>query len=429
MELLVILALVLLNGIFSMTEMSLVAAKKFKLENLKKKGNSGAKAALELSENPTKFLSTIQIGITLIGILLGVYSGENLSKDLTAFISTFGFLASYADKIATAILVIFITYLSILLGELMPKRIGMAYPEAIAIFFSKPMQVISMVTSPFVWLLTSTNNLMLSLLGIKNDTEQKVSEEEIKSIIKESAEGGEIQDIEQTIVERVFELGDRKVNTLFTHRNDIVFFHIDESWESLVEKINHEKHSAYPVSATQDLDDILGIVLLKDLFIQQQKDAFQLKTYLKKPVFLNENASAYHALELFKKEKIHCGIVINEYGTTIGMLTMNDVMEALVGDLTENEHLEYQIVQRNEDSWLVDGQYSIFEFVKYFELYLPEINDNYYATVAGLIIHQFGRLPEVGESIMVEDYKLEVIDKDGQRIDKVMVTKLKQEES
>jgi putative hemolysin len=427
MEIVVILALVLLNGIFSMTEMSLVSAKKFKLENLKKKGNSGAKAALELSENPTKFLSTIQIGITLIGILLGVYSGENLSKDLTNFISSTGFLTDYADKIATAVLVIFITYLSIVLGELMPKRIGMAYPEAIAVFFSKPMQFISLITSPFVWMLTSTNNLVLGLLGIKNDTDQKVSEEEIKSIIKESAEGGEIQDIEQTIVERVFELGDRKVNTLFTHRNDIVFFQIHDTWESLVQTINQEKHSAYPVSSSADLDDILGIVQLKDLFIAQQQADFSLQSFIKKPIFLNENASAYNALELFKKEKTHVGIVINEYGTTIGMLTMNDVMDALVGEIKENEHQEYQIVPRNDHSWLVDGQYSIFEFVKYFQLYLPEINDNHYATVAGLIIHQFGRLPEVGETILIEDYKLEVIDKDGQRIDKVMVTKINQE--
>ncbi len=422
MEILVILALVLINGLFSMTEMSLVASRKFKLESLKKKGSSGAKTALELAENPTKFLSTIQIGITLIGILLGVYSGENLTNDLTSFFAGYTLINAYADKIATAVIVIFITYLSIVIGELLPKRIGMTFPEPIAVILAKPMNLVAKLTSPFVWLLTITNNVLLKLLGISESSDQKVSEEEIKSIIKESADGGEIQDIEQNIVERVFELGDRKVSSLFTHRNEIVFFSSNDTWESISAKINNEKHSAYPVSSSNDLDDIVGMVLLKDLFIQDITN-FKIADYLKKPVFFNENATAYNVLEQFKKNKMHFGIVIDEYGTTLGMVTMDDVMDALVGDITESEHFEYQITKRNSNSWFVDGQYSIFEFAKFFDIYLPDINANKFATVGGLFINRIGKLPEIGDCIEIDDISLEIIDKDGQRIDKILVSR------
>jgi putative hemolysin len=262
MEIVIILILVLLNGVFSMSEMSLVSSRKFKLENAKKRGSKGAKTALDLSENPTKFFSTVQIGITLIGILLGVYSGENLTNDVSLFLSKFEALAPYAHDISVGVIVLFITFLSIVFGELLPKRLGMTFPEPIAIALAQPMKILSVITSPFVWLLTSTNDIMLSLMGIKKTTDSKVSEEEIKSIIKESAEGGEIQDIEQSIVERVFELGDRKVNSLFTHRSEMVYFTTDDTWEQIREKINTEKHSAYPVCKNNDLDNVIGIVLL-----------------------------------------------------------------------------------------------------------------------------------------------------------------------
>src|SRR5690606_7516352 len=281
MEILIILGLVLLNGIFSMSEMSLVSSRKFKLESQKKKGNNGAKTALELSKNPTKFLSTVQIGITLIGILLGVYSGENLKSDVTEFLISFEPIKDYASNIATGIIVVFVTYLSIVLGELLPKRLGMTYPEPIAILLAKPMKFLSKMTSPFVWLLNTSNDVLLKIMGIKKTTESKVSEEEIKSIIKESADGGEIQDIEHNIMERVFELGDRKVNSLFTHRNEIVYFTIDDTWEDIKHKINQEIHSAYPVTRSKDLDDIVGIVLLKELFTPTSDENFDIRDHIK----------------------------------------------------------------------------------------------------------------------------------------------------
>lgn len=423
MEVLIIIGLVLLNGIFSMSEMSLVASRKFKLENAKKKGSKGAKTALELSENPTKFLSTVQIGITLIGILLGVYSGENLTKNVSDYLVQFEMLAPYAHNIATGLIVIFVTYLSIVLGELLPKRIGMTFPEPLAIVLAQPMKVLSIITSPFVFLLTITNDILLKIMGIKKTTDSKVSEEEIKSIIKESADGGEIQDIEHNIMERVFELGDRKVNTLFTHRSDIVYFTLNDTWEEIKAKINQEKHSAYPVSKTNNLDDIIGIVLIKDLFTPSTDNKFDIKAFVKEPIYFNESAYAYNVLETFKKEKVHYGIIVDEYGTTQGIVTMDDVVDALVGDATENEQNEYQLTQRDENTWLVDGQYSIIDFIKYFEIELKENYQSKYATVAGLIINNSDTLPEIGQKITIDHYDLEVIDKDGQRIDKILITK------
>jgi putative hemolysin len=424
MEILIIIGLVLLNGIFAMSEISLVSARKFKLENAKKKGSKGAKTALELAENPTKFFSTVQIGITLIGILLGVYSGENLTKDMESFLLKFELLKPYAHNLAVGIIVVFVTYLSIILGELFPKRLGMTFPEKIAANIAIPMKALSLVTSPFVWLLSISNDLLLKLFRIRKTTESKVSEEEIKAIIKESAEGGEIQDIEQNIVERVFELGDRKVNSLFTHRNEIVFFNANDTWSEIRAKINEEKHSAYPVCKNNDLDEMLGIVLLKDLFFPMDEKEFNIVDFVKEPVYFNESTYAYKVLELFKREKMHYGIVVDEYGSVEGIITMDDVVDALVGDATEMDQDEYQIIQREDGSWFVDGQYSLLEFIRFFNLYIDDEIQNKYTTVAGLLIHHSSTLPEVGDKFDFDDYSIEVVDKDNQRIDKVLVTKL-----
>ncbi len=413
----------LLNGVFAMSEMALVSARKFKLEFGKKKGSQGAKTALDLSEKPTKFLSTVQIGITLIGILLGVYSGENLTSDAALLISKVELLQPYASQLATGSVVVIITYLSIVLGELLPKRLGMTFPEPIITFMSRPMKVLSIIVSPFVWLLTKSNNLILKLLGIKYKVDNAISEEEIKSIIKESAEGGEIQDIEQDIVERVFEMGDRKVDTLMTHRNDLVFFTIDDTWDEIKEKINNEKHSAYPVSSTTNLENMLGIVLLKDLFAPSNHEPFNISAYIKDPIYFNENTYAYKVLEMFKMERMHYGMVVDEYGTIVGMVTMDDLLDALVGEATENYHKEYQIMQRDEKTWLVDGQYSLIDFLKYFDITLTDEQYNEFTTVAGLFLLQSSKVPDVGDTTEVEGYILEIIDKDGQRIDKILVTR------
>lgn len=406
-----------------MSEMSLVSARKFKLESAKKKGSKGAKTALELSENPTRFLSTVQIGITLIGILLGFYSGENMTKDVEQYLAHVELLSPYAHNLAVVIIVIGVTYLSIVLGELLPKRLGLTFPEPIAIFLAKPMKVLSIITSPFVWLLTISNDILIKILGITSTMDSKVSEEEIKSIIKESAEGGEIQDIEQDIVERVFEFGDKKVNSLFTHKNDIVFFDETDDLQTVRQKITAEKHSAYPVCTDNDIDKVVGIVLLKDLFTPSIEDNFNLRDFIKEPLFLTESTFAYSLLEKFKTIRMHYAIVVDEYGSTKGIVTMDDVVDALIGDVTEHNQHEYQITVRDENSWFVDGQYSFTEFLHYFDIDMEEEMDGNFVTIAGFFIHKFNNLPNIGDKLNIDAYRLEIIDKDGQRIDKILVTK------
>ena len=424
MELLIIILLVLVNGVFAMSEMSLVSSRKFKLENAAKKGSASAKKAVELSENPTKFLSTVQIGITLIGILLGVYSGENLTNDFKNFLDQFAVIQPYSKTLSTIGIVIFITYLSILLGELLPKRIAMTFPERIITVLAKPMDILSKITSPFVLLLTTSNNILLKLLGIKGKSDSIITEEEIKSIVRESALEGQIDQIEHSIVERVFELGDRKIKTLLTHRTAITFFNINDPLENILEKIKNEKHNAYPVTTGNNLDDILGIVLLKDIFPIDNPANFDLKKYLRQPVFLNENYYAYKVLEIFKKEKNHYGIVIDEYGNTVGILTMHDVLDALVGNTATNESFDYRIIQRNENTWLADAQFPIVEFIKYFALDYEFENKDHYTTLVGFFLNTHNGSTEVGDKINIEDLELEIIDKDRQRVDKILITRI-----
>jgi putative hemolysin len=424
MELLIIIGLVLLNGIFAMSEMSLVSSRKFKLEAAAKTGNKGAKTALSLSENPTRFLSTVQIGITLIGVFLGMYSGENLTKGVADFLLQFEMVKPYAQSIASGLVVVFVTYLSIVLGELFPKRLGLTFPEPIAMLLARPMRLLSMITAPFVWLLTFSNNMLVRIFGIRSDLDSKVTEEEIKSIIKESADGGEIQEIEQDIVERVFEMGDRKAKTLMTHRHDISYFDENDDLETIRQKITDEKHSAYPVCKDDDLDDIIGIVLLKDLFSPNMEKGFSLKNHLRKPFFITENTFGYKLLERFKAEKMHYAIVIDEFGATKGFVTMDDVVDALVGDVSDEDQTEYTIVQRDEKSWLVDGQLAVIEFLKHYDLPTDKIMGQDYVTVAGLFISKFKGLPNIGDKVRFGDYELEVLDKDGQRIDKILVTEI-----
>jgi putative hemolysin len=298
----------------------------------------------------------------------------------------------------------------------------MAYPEQIAIIIAKPMQLLSILARPFVLLLAVSNDVILKLFRIKNIDNQSITEDEIKSIIKESADTGEIQNIEQDIVQRVFELGDRKVNTLFTHKSSIVYLNLEDSFELIKRKINDEKHSAYPVCKDDNIDDIVGIIIIKDLFVDFNEEKFDLTNYIKPALFINENMSAYKVLERFKKDRMHYGIVLDEFGSTIGIVTMDDIVDALLGSVTDQSQTEFEVVQRDEFSWLVDGQYAAADFVKYFDLEI--IQNDKYTTVAGLFIHEFDSLPSIGDKINLENYIIEVIDKDGQRIDKLLITKI-----
>lgn len=405
-----------------MSEIALISARKNRLENAAKKGNASAKAALELANSPNKFLSTVQIGITLIGILTGIFSGDKITTDVQAFVEGFVSLKPYADSIAVGIVVVILTFFSLVLGELLPKRIGLNHPEAIAKAVALPMKVISVITAPFIWLLTVSTEFLLKVLMIKPSAEGKVTEEEIKAIIKEGTEGGEVQEIEQDIVERVFHIGDRKVNSLMTHRKSVVFLPLDSAKEQVRNIMLKELHSIYPVYG-DNYDDIVGVVNLKNIFANIEKDDFNLNEIMTDAPFIMEQTTAYKALENFKKSGIHYAFVSDEYGVFQGVITLNDILEALVGDASDFYKEDFQLVAREDGSWLVDGHYSLHDFLTYFELD-ELINDYEVTTVSGLIMTELSYIPKQGEKLIWNHYELEVIDMDGVKIDKVMVKSL-----
>lgn len=423
MEIFIILFLILLNGVFSMSEISLISARKNRLETAAKKGNKSARTALDLANSPNKFLSTVQIGITLIGILTGIFSGDKITMDVQHFVEGFASLKPYADSIAVGIVVLVLTFFSLVLGELLPKRIGLNYPETIAKATAVPMKVISIITAPFIWLLTISTEFLLKILNIKPSADGKVTEEEIKAIIKEGTEGGEVQEIEQDIMERVFHIGDRKVNSLMTHRKSVVFLPLNSDKSQVREHMLKELHSIYPVY-DKNYDDVVGVVNLKNIFANFESDSFSLAKIMTDAPFIIEHTTAYKALENFKKSGVHYAFVSDEYGVFQGVITLNDILEALVGDAAEFYKDDFQLVTRDDGSWLVDGHYPLHDFLTYFDL--DDLTGDYeVTTVSGLIMTELSRIPKQGEKLIWQRFELEVIDMDGVKIDKVLVTTLK----
>ena len=422
MEILIILFLIILNGVFSMSEISLISARKSRLETAAKKGNNSAKVALELANSPNKFLSTVQIGITLIGILTGIFSGDKITTDVKIFIETFETLKPYSDSLSVGLVVVVLTFFSLVLGELLPKRIGLNYPEKIAKLIAVPMKIISIVTAPFILLLTISTEFLLKILMIKPSADGKVTEEEIKAIIKEGTEGGEVQEIEQDIVERVFHIGDRKVNSLMTHRKSVVFLPLNANKEQVRELMLKELHSIYPVYG-ENYDDIVGCVNLKNIFATINNGNFNLADIIKEAPFMMEQTTAYKALETFKQSGVHFAFVSDEYGVFQGIITLNDILEALVGDASDFYKEDFQLIEREDGTWLVDGHYSLHDFLTYFELD-ELINDYDVTTVSGLIMTELSYIPKQGEKLIWNHFELEVIDMDGVKIDKVLVKNL-----
>jgi putative hemolysin len=417
-EILLILGLILLNGLFSMAEIALVSARKARLEAQANKGDKNAKEALELANHPDTFLSTVQIGITLIGILTGILSGEKLKSDFVAFLNRFEAIREYSNGLATAIIVIIITYFSMVLGELVPKRIGLARPEAIAKLMAKPMRILSLITHPFIWLLSKSTFLIVKLLNLKTKDNQ-VTEEEIKAIISEGTEQGTIEEAEQEIIERVFHLGDRNITSLMTHRSDIVWFDIHDDEATIKEKILKEPHSVYPV-CDGEIDSIKGVVSIKDLYVAGNLS--KLPELLQPPLYVPENNTAYQVLEKYKQSKIHTCFIIDEYGSLLGMITLNDILEAIIGDLPEQHFDDYEIVEREDGSYLVDAQIPFYDFLRRFDKteWMNE-GEQEFDTLAGFILHHLKRIPRTGDKLEWEGFRFEIVDMDAQRIDKVLV--------
>jgi putative hemolysin len=419
MEFLILFCLIFLNGLFVMAEIALVSARKSKLEDMASKGDLKAKAALNLTENPELFLSTAQIGITLIAILTGYYSGEKFSADFRPTIEKIPYLHRYAASIATGLIVIFVTFLSILFGELIPKRIGLLKAERIARTVAGPMKVFSRIGYPIVALLNWLSNLFFVLFSIKASPEGNVTEDEIKAIINEGTEQGTIEEAEQEIIERVFHLGDRNITSLMTHRSDIIWFDLNETEEMIKEKIIREPHSVYPV-CDGEIDDIKGMVTIKDMYVADDSTPF--KDMMTQALFVPENNTAYQVLEKFKETKTHSCVIVDEYGSILGLITLNDILEALIGDIPQPDMTDYEIIKRDDGSFLVDAQIPFYDFLDHFDKteWMNE-GEHEFDTLAGFILHQLEHIPRTGEKMEWKNFKFEIADMDAQRIDKVLV--------
>lgn len=420
-EIIIILLLILVNGIFAMSEIAVIQARKTTLSNDEKKGNKGAKTALRLANDPDRFLSTVQIGITLIGILTGIYSGASLSGRFSDVFESFGMPERWAYPLAQGIIVIVVTYLTIIFGELVPKRIGMSVAERVSEIIARPMYVLSVIAGPFVWVLSKSTEAVVDLLGVKN-AESKVTEEDIKSIVQEGKEDGEVQEVEQDIVERVFMLGDLTVDSIMTHRSDVVTLDVSMTNDELKEVLNGNLYEAYPL-IDRGIDNILGVVLLKDLLFRLDDKTLKLKSIMHPAVYFYENMSVYKALEQMKEKRLTQAFICDEFGSFQGIITLRDILEGLVGTINEVNN-DPEIVKREDsESWLVDGQCSFYDFLSYFDkedLYDSEQQD--YNTLAGLIIEQMKHIPQAGERTDWNCFNFEIVDMDGARIDKVLVT-------
>ncbi len=423
LEILLLILLIVANGIFSMSEMAIISSRKARLQNMANQGNKKARVALDLAESPNRFLSTVQVGITLIGILAGAFGGATISENLAENLNQVPLLAPYSQGLSFGIVVMAITYLSLIVGELVPKRLALNNPEVIAASVAMPMRAIAAFASPVVHLLSASTDLVLRILGIGPSTEPQVTEEEIKVLIEQGTEAGMFEEAEQDMVERVFRLGDRPVSALMTPRPDIVWLDLEDSPEENRKKMMDSANSRFPV-CQGGLDNVLGIMPVTDLLARSLSgEALDLTVSLRQPVFVPESTRGLKVLELFKQTGIHMALVVDEYGVIQGLVTLNDILVEIVGDVPSADELDDpQAVQREDGSWLLDGMLSVDEFFKIFA-----VNDfqgehrGSYQTLGGFVITHLGRIPNAADHFEWDGMRFEVMDMDGNRVDKVLV--------
>lgn len=419
MEFIIIILLILLNGLLSMSEMSVVSAKRSKLKVEAKKGNKSAQRAIDLSEKPDNFLSTVQVGITLIGVLTGMLSGEAFSADLAAVLAAVPALEPYAMGLAETIIVVLVTYLTLIFGELVPKRIGMIKADSLAKLIASPMICLAKLTYPIVWVLAKSTNLVIGIFGMNTAEEAKVTEEEIKEMVHESLEDGEIDEVEHDMVERVFHLGDRAVSSLMTHRTEVVYLDKNTTVEYVRQLIADQPYSSYPV-VDGSIDRIVGITTLKQIVSTIGKPDFSLEAIISPPAIMLDKTSVYKALDLMKESRQQTSIIVDEYGGWQGIITLKDIIEGVVGDIPQFDEPE-EWVLREDGSILADGQYPFYNFLEQFELEeLWEEND--FDTIGGLIMNELYNIPQTGDVVEWRGFRLEIIDMDGVKIDKVLIT-------
>jgi putative hemolysin len=423
-EMLIILLLILGNGMLAMSEIAIVTSRKVRLQQQVEKGNVRAGIALDLANTPGRFLSTIQIGITLIGILAGVYGGATIAINLEATLREVSALSLYARPISIALVVVVVTYLTLILGELVPKKIALNNPERIAALVAPQMRLLSRLGAPLVTVMDASTSMVLKLLRVGKSEEPEVTEEEIRMMIDIGAVTGEIQPIEDEIVDQVFRLGDMRTISLTTPRPEIVWLDLLDPEDIIKSTVSTTPYSKFPV-CRGSLDEVKGSVRAKDLLDNcLQGKSMDLESILKPPLFVPETMAVYRVLERFREQHTHIALVLDEYGSVEGLITMRDIIDAIIGDYPEVDQSDKsEIIRRQDGSYLVDGMLAVDRFLEFFHFNeIPEDERNYYLTVGGFVLTRLGHIPVAGETFDWEGQRIEVVDMDDKRVDKVLVT-------
>ena len=422
-EILIIAMLILGNGIFALSEMAVITARKSRLQDWVKKGNSRAKVALELAQTPNRLLSSVQIGITSIGILAGVFAGRGVAERTADYLQSLPLVGMYHQQIGLGLVVLIITFFSLVIGELVPKRLAMRHPEMIATWVALPLRLFARVSAPMVHLLSVSTEIVCRLFGKAQSEEPPVTEEEITTLVQQGTEAGVFEEKAEGMVEAVLRLGDKSARSLMTPRTQIAWLDLENSMEQIRTKISASGRSRFPVAAGS-LDKVTGIVQAKDMLaLTLANKPIDLNTLMQEPLFVPRTVSALELLESFKKSNKHIALVVDEYGGIEGLLTHHDILEAIAGDIPIGEKpVDPKAVKRHDGSWLLDGMLSVDEFKEIFHVEtLPGEKRDAYQTLGGFVFTQMGRVPSVAESFEWHGLRFEIVDMDGKRIDKVLV--------
>ena len=426
-DLIIILLLVLLNGFFAMSEMALVSSRRARLKQFAEEGRRGARSALALVEDPGRFLSAVQIGITLIGILAGAFSGATLAQKLAVWLSTFVALAPFADTLAFFLVVLATTYLSLILGELVPKRVALADAEVVASRVARPMTLLSKLAAPAIWLLRVSSEAVLRLLGLPSEPSSTVTEEEVKALVAEGADAGVFEASERDMIDGVLRLGDRPVSAIMTPRVDVVWLDLAEDTGKTRSRIAGSGHSRFPV-ARGEVGAVEGIVRAKDLLDRLfVGEPLELADCISEPLFVHEGTSVLKMLEMFRETRAHMALIVDEYGGFEGIVTPTDILAAIAGEFPEDDaEAEPTAVRRDDGSWLIDGRTDIAKVERLIER-RGLGSEGAYHTLAGFVLWKLGHVPRIGEHVTWRGHRFEVVDMDGRRIDRLLVSPIGEE--
>ncbi|HVK56963.1 MAG TPA: hemolysin family protein [Burkholderiales bacterium] len=421
MDILIILILILLNGVFAMSEIAVLSARKARLQQRVEEGHLSAAAALELANEPSHFLSTIQVGITSIGILNGAFGEAAIADRLHAHFLGIPLVAPYAHGLALTVMVLTITYLSVVLGELVPKRLALINPEGIAMLIAKPMQILANVALPLVRLLSVSSEMVIRMLRVRKKEEPPVTEEEINVLMEQGAEAGVFEEAEAELVSNILRLDAQRIGSIMTPHVDMVYLDLEDPIEENQRKIKDSPHSDFPV-CKGGLDNIIGVLEAKDLLAKViAGESMDMESIVHPPLYLPRSLSTAELLETFKNNSIHMGLVVDDYGNLMGLVTLNDILQAITGDTLQAVDVA-GVAQRDDGSWLIDGMLTTEKFKELFELdELPgEDTDNFH-TIAGFAMTQLGRVPKVADHFVWSEFRFEVVDMDRNRIDKILI--------